>query len=292
MTAKKTENRISSGIGRILSVVCIICYALVKHDVFGSMGIIPAAVCIACILWTAVVNFKDAPLQSSFMPLAVGTVALTRVLLATDRISIILELAATVTGTVILILCRKKLLPDFMMFICLFILSYITGTLNGRIDFVGDGEKTALLWSVLPTLIITAAVVAFLVYINIRYDKKFPKEKKPNILLSLLKYAGIGLLAALIFGIYIYSSISQMNYAFDLSRPQTVGTVITEKENHRTAGRYGRTRYCLTLNNGGEEIQLEVYWSEYDRVNEGDNYLVHLHEGAFGLPYYISAEND
>ena len=80
-------------------------------------------------------------------------------------------------------------------------------------------------------------------------------------------------------------TISNLNYALDLSKPVDYATTIIEKRIDSESRR--STDYIFTAKVNGEEKEFNVDQSEYFRKQVGDSFTVLLYSGAFGHEYYI-----
>ena len=84
------------------------------------------------------------------------------------------------------------------------------------------------------------------------------------------------------------SVIAHLNHWFDTSEPIRYEVVIEDRD-FDTRNRYSRTKYEFDFILNGETYDVNVPRSDYKNYREGDTYVVEYHEGAFGVPYFMSA---
>lgn len=83
-------------------------------------------------------------------------------------------------------------------------------------------------------------------------------------------------------------TIAHLNYALDGNAYQSATAVIADKD-VGFGSRTGRGHY-FELHIDGETFKLDVSESDYRSHEIGNDFAVELHQGAFGVPYYIASE--
>lgn len=81
-----------------------------------------------------------------------------------------------------------------------------------------------------------------------------------------------------------WTSINDLNYALDYSKPTLNVGMITDKKVTRTSKNY--RRYILIVSVNGGEKEFYVDDTEYDDRKIGDFMRITLYKGAFNDPYY------
>lgn len=94
------------------------------------------------------------------------------------------------------------------------------------------------------------------------------------------------IIALTMFGI-IGNVFAHLNHWFDTSEPIRYEVVVEDRD-FDLGNRYSRTKYEFDFILNGETYDVNVPWSDYRNYKEGDTYVVEYHEGAFGVPYFMS----
>ena len=88
--------------------------------------------------------------------------------------------------------------------------------------------------------------------------------------------------------IFLVFSAMNLNYALDFGAPVSYTACVVDKEYSYSSR--GGSSFDLILELNGETFELDVSESDYYSHEIGDDFAVKLHQGAFGVPYYIASE--
>lgn len=97
---------------------------------------------------------------------------------------------------------------------------------------------------------------------------------------------GLFFLAWLIAVIFVGSTVISLNYILDPVEPQTLTIVIQDKDEY--FHRKSPDTYEFKFFVGDERRAVKVPRYIYRAHEVGDEYKVHLYQGAFGVPFYLA----
>ena len=163
----------------------------------------------------------------------------------------------------------------------------------------------------LPVILICAPFVAFLQLAFFAFSIEFFTPTTPFLLISLAIGLVIGifvsakwlwkdarfwgrvgwlLLTVLFAFMLVLIPLLTLNYALDFGETQTYTPTVVDKDYDFGAGKYRRSKYYLILDLDGQERKVKVTRLDYDQHEIGDTYPLDLHDGAFGVPFYLSSK--
>lgn len=94
-------------------------------------------------------------------------------------------------------------------------------------------------------------------------------------------------LPCIVFIFFVFSAMN-LNYALDFGAPVSYTACVVDKEYSYSSR--GGSSFDLILELNGERIELSVSESDYCSHEIGDDFAVELHQGAFGVPFYIEGK--
>lgn len=154
---------------------------------------------------------------------------------------------------------------------CLFARSFAIGK---RYGFV-SGEKTFYIAAAIGAALVTA-VFGVLIYKKRIIFENDVKSKKASLL------AIVFILSVIVTD----GSLRAVNHVFDTGEPVSVSATVEDKYiQSRSKGR--DSHYIITQVEEGE-LKLDVGSSTYDSYEKGDNINLKRYGGAFGIPFYLT----
>ncbi len=228
------------------------------------------------ILYFAWLSNKKPPLFERSMISAFALLPWIPFLIKSDRIILLLKMAIFL---VLLFLYAKHFLTNKKYYIVtntvtLFLALIFIKAVNDYTYLYDSGGIH--FWQI--SLIV--AVVIASIFIVLLLENKIQLEDDRTLEMVMASILVMGMSFVL-----VAYTISNLNYALDLSKPVYYGTIILEKR--IDAGSRGPTDYVFTAIVNGEEKEFIVDQSEYFHKKVGDSFKVLLYSGAFGHEYYI-----
>lgn len=148
---------------------------------------------------------------------------------------------------------------------------YITRTMR----FIFINELSSLRFLIIPAILTVLTIPLFIKLTNA----------------GLIRFKNDGTLVALLLTVLLvfclsWSTIENLNYALDTSKPKAHTATIIEAD-YNTSGR-GSIEYHFKLDIDGTTYNYYPSENEFMAYNEGDELELWLYKGAFMEPYYIS----
>ena len=133
----------------------------------------------------------------------------------------------------------------------------------------------------IPALLVAMGAVAVYVVYTVRKNKAFRHDgKKSTAIVMACIVLFLAFSAAMV-------TTDNLNYALDTSAQIELQVPILDKRTRRGGGKYGRTKYYVTVVLNGEADEIQVVSEVYYAHEVGDQMKVAIGYGAFGIPYLI-----